>query len=144
MARPETSAAAAAMAANASDGNATLPGAEAFSADQTLERYNLTVDLVIAVGGAGALFAVLLVCYCCYLIVTECAYAVGDACYELCHSWACTWFCRVCRAKMCCSSNRPVRGVELGELGDETESDDNGGDGRSQTFVPSAKDRVAT
>ena len=136
-----------ASGSNASDGNATLPALPAsighFDADETLARYNLTVDLVIAVGATGELFAVLLVCYCCHLIVTECAYAVGDACYELCHSWACTWFCRVCRAKLCCSSSRPVRGLELGELGDETESDDNGGDGRSQTFVSGAADRVA-
>lgn len=142
-----------ATAANASGGNATLAAqplfAEAFDAEKALANYNVTVDVVIAVGALGTLLVVLLFCYFCYVIVAECAYAVADACYDLCHSWACVWCCRTCRAKLCGSSNRPVRGVELGELGelgdlgDETESDDNGSEVRSQTFVSGAKDRVA-
>ena len=136
-----------ATAVNASDGNATPSPlfAEASDADAPSVNYDFAVAAVIAVGALGTLIVVLLFCYFSYVIVTECAYAVADACYDLCHTWACVWCCRTCRAKLCGSSNRPVRGVELGEMADledETESDDNS-EVRSQTFVSDVKDRVA-
>lgn len=127
-----------ANASNASGAGAP-PSDGLFSAEKTIARYNLTVDLVIAVGATAALAFVVLCCYLSYVIVTGCAYAVADVCFDVCYSSACERCWRACRVRLCGADPEPEREIDLGDLDDGAESDSECGsatEGRSQTFVP--------
>lgn len=130
--------AAVANASNASGAGAP-PSDDLFSAEKTIARYTLTVDLVIAVGATAALAFVALCCYVSYVIVTGCAYGAADVCFDACYSSACERCWRACRARLCGAEAEPEREIDLGDLDDGTESDGECGsatEGRSQTFVP--------
>jgi hypothetical protein len=127
-------------ASNAS-GAALWPSDGVFSAEKTIARYELAVDLVIGIGAAAALAFAALVCYVSYVIVTGCAHATADVCFDACYSSACEWCWQTCRARLCGAEPERECEIDLGDLDDGEESDGgesarSGAESRSQTFVP--------